>query len=148
MNHFNSTLAHSRFAEAPKTPAALEVGLLRGGKMKKAQREVAGAVTDPHEQISPTPKYDIGDINRTHQQCLNARPHAPDRDDSCAVLVTKRKVEKNVLNSSPPQALLELFANFGTDALEGRNREGCDIHLSDRTGVAGERRQIGCFNGN
>ena len=46
MHHFQTRGAQARLAETAHTAATPQVRLLRGGEMKKAQGDMAGAVAD------------------------------------------------------------------------------------------------------
>src|SRR5690606_5831475 len=88
--------AAADLAETSQTRAAHQRLLLRAREMKEAQRQRAGAVGEPAQQLSPATIRDFGELHFAFDDGALAAAQRADRYHARAVLVAKRKQEQQV----------------------------------------------------
>src|SRR5690554_3762714 len=98
MHDLESRRAAADLAETSQPRAAHERLLLRAREMKEAQRQRAGAVGEPAQQLSPAAIRDLGELHLAFDDGALAAAQRADRDDTRAVLVAQRKQEQQILN--------------------------------------------------
>ena len=85
--------------------------------MKEAQRQLAGAVADAHQQITPAAIGNFGEQNLAADKAARPGDERTDAHELRAILVAQRQQEQQVLDALQAE-LLELLGQRRADALE------------------------------
>src|SRR6185369_5797850 len=114
MHDLRTARSATDFTEATQSRAARETLLLRAGEMKEAQRQRAGAIADPAQQLATAAKCDFAQQHLAFDDCALTDAQRADRHDARAVFVTQRQQEQQVLHGrdvEPGEFLGERFAD-------------------------------------
>ena len=121
VHHLETARAAPRLAEAAQPGAARQAVLLRAREVEEAERQRAGAVADPREQLAAWPEHHFGQLDLAFDHHIAPTAERADQRDLRAVLVALRQVEQQVLDAAdaePREQLGELLA----DALQRGDR--------------------------
>ncbi len=117
MDHFETDGALADLAETRQSNTGLELRLLLAGKVKEAQRELAAAVTDPHEQVAAAAVYGLGKQYLAADEATCTGFESADSDELRSILVAQRQQKQKVLDALQAEAA-ELCCECGPDATQ------------------------------
>src|SRR5579872_1793261 len=99
--------AHRSAADLPEATDARttrKAVLLRRGEVEESQRQEAGAIGDPAQELTPAAKSNLGELNLTLHHRALSRLQVADLLDARAIFISQRQHEEQVLNLGHPKA--------------------------------------------
>ncbi len=110
----------ANLAEAAQARAARQSLLLRAGEVKEAQRQRAGAIADPAQQLAAAAKRDFAELHLAFDDRALADSQRADRHDARAVFVAQRQQEQQILHCRDAE-LRQLLGERLADAAQRRD---------------------------
>jgi hypothetical protein len=109
MHHFMAQRAGAYFAVTAQTRASEQIVLLGAREMEKAQRQLAAAVGDAHEQAAPPPERNVGYRDHAFDYGALTGPQGAKWCQSRTVFVALRQQKQKIqrpTDAQPEQAFL------------------------------------------